>query len=246
MRAIAGVVPAVCLVLGLTACGGSSKSGPVNGLGSFSDTADDHPSWYAVKGAGATRIEVRFIGTPPQLADTDPCAEQYRAAVSEQTASVVITLTRQGRARGSKCTTTIRSTTVTLRAPVGKRTIVNGTTQTRYGLGPGGGYFEQPVTTATTQPPAVPAACTAASYDEAVRDEIDGGLQISDEHCQGAFLRLSYRHRECAPGTCADDRPTIAYFVAIDRRWHVVTLARGLTCAQVLADVGVRFPAAVC
>ena len=114
---------------------------------------------------------------------------------------------------------------MTLRAPIGKRTIVNGTTQTRYALGPGGGYFEQPATTGTTQPPTVPAACTAASYEQAVRDGIDGGLQISDEHCQGAFLRLSYRQRQCAPGACADDHPTIAYFVAIDRRWHVVTLA---------------------
>jgi hypothetical protein len=101
----------------------------------------------------------------------------------------------------------------------------------------------------TAQREGASASCDDATFPQIVKTEIDGAIDIGGSACDGNYLVLNLAHRTCAttgPTPCTSALG-LAFFVAQNGQWSLITYGRNDTCAFVAATLEQpRLPAALC
>jgi hypothetical protein len=93
------------------------------------------------------------------------------------------------------------------------------------------------------------ASCDDATFPPLVKAQIDGSIDIGGSACDGDYLVLNLSHRTCAttgPTPCTNPLG-LAFFVAQNGEWQLITYGRPYTCAFVAKHFEqARLPAALC
>lgn len=94
------------------------------------------------------------------------------------------------------------------------------------------------------------AASCDADLRELVSNQIDGSIDIEGSGCDGNYLVLNLAHRTCAsdtsPSSCLGNLG-LAFFVAQNGHWTLITYGQQDTCASIAAEFGYRdLPGALC
>ena len=91
----------------------------------------------------------------------------------------------------------------------------------------------------TAQRTGAAAPCDDATYGSAVAQQIDGSIEIGGAACDGNYLVLNLGHRTCADtsGTPCLRALGLAFFVAQDAKWTLITYGRSFTCSFVAATM---------
>jgi hypothetical protein len=105
------------------------------------------------------------------------------------------------------------------------------------------------VNCSTAQREGAPASCDETTFHQLVTNEIDGSIDIGGSACDGNYLVLDIGHR-----TCATTGPTpcvaalgLAFFVAQNGAWSLVTYGGSMTCAFVARTMEQpKLPAQLC
>jgi hypothetical protein len=101
----------------------------------------------------------------------------------------------------------------------------------------------------TPQRAGATASCDGTAFPPVVKAEIDGSIDIGGSACDGNYLVLNLAHRTCAttgPTPCTDALG-LAFFVAQNGDWQLITYGRNDTCAFVAKTLEQpRLPLALC
>jgi hypothetical protein len=105
------------------------------------------------------------------------------------------------------------------------------------------------VNCSTAQREGARASCDETTFDQLVTNQIDGSIDIGGSACDGNYLVLDIGHR-----TCASTGPTpcvtalgLAFFVAQNGAWSLVTYGQSMTCASVAKTMEQpKLPAQLC
>jgi hypothetical protein len=101
----------------------------------------------------------------------------------------------------------------------------------------------------TPQRQGASASCDETTFPQVVKNDIDGSIDIGGSACDGNYLVLNLAHRTCAttgPTPCTNALG-LAFFVAQNAQWTLITYGRNDTCAFVARTLEQpRLPAALC
>lgn len=93
------------------------------------------------------------------------------------------------------------------------------------------------------------ASCAGSAFPSVVATEIDGSIDIGGSACDGNYLVLDLAHRTCAttgPTPCTNALG-LAFFVAEDGKWTLITYGKNDTCAFVARTLEQpRLPSSLC
>jgi hypothetical protein len=91
------------------------------------------------------------------------------------------------------------------------------------------------------------APCGTAVLQDAVTKNIDQ-LNLGGMGCDGNYAVVEVTHRSCAGNSsgCISE-PSLAFFVARDGDWTLITVGAGITCEQVAGTMNQpTLPASLC
>jgi hypothetical protein len=79
------------------------------------------------------------------------------------------------------------------------------------------------------------ATCDDTAFPPLVKDQIDGSIEIGGSACDGNYLVLNLAHRTCATtsGSPCTTALGLAFFVAQNGEWQLITYGGSDTCALV-------------
>lgn len=101
----------------------------------------------------------------------------------------------------------------------------------------------------TPQRQGASASCDETIFPQVVKNAVDGSIDIGGSACDGNYLVLNLAHRTCAttgPTPCTNALG-LAFFVAQNAQWTLITYGRNDTCAFVARTLEQpRLPAALC
>jgi len=91
----------------------------------------------------------------------------------------------------------------------------------------------------TAQRIGLPARCDDTTYALAVAQQIDASIEIGGAACDGSYLVLNLGHRTCADTSGAPclNSLGLAFFVAQDAKWTLITYGRSFTCSFVASTM---------
>ena len=101
----------------------------------------------------------------------------------------------------------------------------------------------------TPQREGAPASCDESQFPALVTNAIDGSIEIGGSACDGNYLVLNLGHRICATtiGAPCLNSLGLAFFVAQNGKWLLISYGRTLTCASVAATLNQpKLPASLC
>ncbi len=101
----------------------------------------------------------------------------------------------------------------------------------------------------TPQREGASASCDGSAFPPLVQADIDGAIDIGGSACDGNYLVLNLAHRTCAttgPTPCTNALG-LAFFVAQNGAWKLITYGRNDTCAFVAKTLEQsRLPQGLC
>jgi hypothetical protein len=93
------------------------------------------------------------------------------------------------------------------------------------------------------------ATCDDTAFTPLVTAQIDGSIEVGGSGCDGNYLVLNLAHRTCATtsGSPCTTALGLAFFVAQNGEWQLITYGRSDTCALVAKNFGQpQLPQSLC